>query len=105
MNEKKAVFVTVLLSVLIVFAMICLYALHFRVVFFLAATAFALIGLAVGAVRFCEWLMDNGESEQLEPPHVGGETPEPPLHTEESVPEIVVSTVEDIMNEVREGSK
>ena len=97
MNTKKAIVVTVAMTSMIVVILGCLLALRHHVAFYAIAGAFAISGLVSAAVKFCYWLMDRPEDEDLEPVVVAD-----PEQEEEDVTDIVMDTVDQILAESHE---
>lgn len=71
MNKKKSVFVSVLLSVLLLSLIAAMYSVS-RILFFMFLGAFGIIGFVGFSVAFCKWLERPSEvkEETVEPPEV-----------------------------------
>ena len=71
MNKKKAVFVTVLMTVMVLVIVVGLFVVGATVAFGVVAGVFFGYGVGSAAVQTCRWMME--ESDALDPVIVGEE--------------------------------
>ena len=99
MSTKKAVFVTVAMTAMTVIIMVCMLLLDLKIAFFAIVGVFCGVGMSKAAIGLCTWLSEKPEKEpaSLEPVVVGER------ELCEEAPEGVTETVEQIMEEMRNG--
>ena len=94
MKKSKAVLVTIVMTLMLVVILAFLFLTGVKVLFYIFAGIFGVLGIVCADFWLLDWLTEEDEPEELEPVL---------CNQENNVPPEVSATVEEIMDEVRQG--
>jgi hypothetical protein len=94
MKKQKAILVTIAMTLMLVVILAFMLITGARIFFFVIGGIFAVVGIVCADAWLLDWLTETEEPEELEPVL---------CNQENIVPPEVASTVEEIMDEVRQG--
>lgn len=94
MKKQKAILVTIAMTLMLVVILAFMLVTGAKIFFFVIGGVFAVIGVVCADAWLLDWLTEEDEPEELEPVL---------FNQENNVPPEVAATVEEIMDEVRQG--